>query len=542
MANALLALLRLTVIALLCAGPTWFVPSAAAQAVGTAFTFQGRLDSAGQPYTGTADMRFQLYKGVSAAGSPIERSGVQVNSGLFSVLLDFAQDINTFDSFVNGQPSILQPSIEVSVRTPAGGVGPFTPLTPRQAINPAPLASGIVGLVRQGTTVTNQSNSSENSTFQINAEVIQVVTPNGGGDIDAIFLRLVNTAATPQNVTLQLRQGTSTIIADSTAIAPVGTNFVVFNFPPGTIVSGTAVLRLVINTTSTLGVRYSSANPYPGGDANFLTGADLVFSIEYRAEGSFVTGLPLQINTNSTDRLLTLTGGGANGYATLALENGSSGGGLFQLRATGTGSIEGAGKLRIRPATGANTGGLTMLSTGEVGVNVTAPLSPLHVDGNLRVTNGSIIIPNTVRTLSIPAMAFHRQDPAMAVSLPTSSNVSGTTAGQTVTMLAPLNLPNGANITSFQLHYIDNSSTNSISATLLAAPKASSIVVSRANLTSSGVASTAIQTLTLPATPSGVDNDIDMFFVRVTWVTPTVVGDISFRGVTIQYSIAAPLP
>jgi hypothetical protein len=526
-------------------GTCVLAPSIAlAQNAGTAFTYQGRLDLSGAPYTGTADLRFQLFKGADAKGAPIDRSNVQVTGGLFTVLLDFGQDIAAVNLFINGVPTFQQASVEISVRTPAGGAGPFTALTPRQVITPAPLAAGLVGLGRAGTSVADQFNFSENNTFQISAEVIQVVTPSRAGEVDLIELRLVNTAAAPQPVTLQLRQGSSTIIASSTAIAPVGTNFVSFTFPAGTSVSGGSVLRLVINTTNTLGVRYSTANPYSGGDANFLTGADLVFSVVFRAEGSFASSLPLQISNFSTDRLFSLTGGATNGYVTLAIENetGTFGAGRFQLRATGPGATEGGGKLRIRPAFGSNIAGLTMLSTGEVGVNVTAPLSRLHVDGDLRITSGAIIIPGTTRTLSIPAMAFHRQDPAMGVSLPTSANVSGTTAGQTVTMLAPLNLPDGANITSFQLHYIDNSSANSISATLLAAPKASSIVGSRANLISSGAASTAIQTITLPATPSGVDNDVDMFFVRVSWVTPAVTGDISFRGVTVQYQIAAPLP
>jgi hypothetical protein len=514
-----------------------------AQSVGTAFTYQGRLEQTGAPYTGSADLRFQLFKGATAVGAPIERSAVQVTDGLFTTVLDFGQDINTYDSFVSGQPSIAQPSVEVAVRTPAGGPGTFTTLTPRQSINPAPLASGIVGLVRQGTVVVNQSNSAENSTFQINAEVIQIVTPDGGGDVDSIGLRLVNTAANPQTVALQLRQGTSTIIANSTAVAPVGTNFVLFRFPRGTIVSGTAVLRLVINTTSTLGVRYSSTNPYPGGDANFFTGADLVFFVQYRSEGSFITGLPLQISTSSTERLLTLTGNSPTGYTTITFENSSAGGGLFQLRSTGVGASEGPGRFRIRSFTALNpAAGLTVNSDGDVGVNVTTPLSRLHVEGDLRVSGGgSIIIPPTVRTLSIPAFAFHTQNSSSGVTNQTNGSLAGSVANGTVLLHAPLNLPDGCFITSFTLHAIDNATSN-MSAQILATPKASSILVSRATTTTGG-ASTVIQNPSVTAAPAGVDNDADMFSVRVTWQTPAAnFSDLSFRGVTIQYQISAPLP
>ncbi len=525
-------------------GTCVLVPSIAlAQSAGTAFTYQGRLDLSGTPYTGTADLRFQLFKGADAKGAPIDRSNVQVTGGLFTVLLDFGQDIAAVNLFINGVPTFQQASVEVSVRTPAGGAGPFTALTPRQVITPAPLAAGLVGLGRAGTSVADQFNFSENNTFQISAEVIQVVTPSRAGEVDLIELRLVNTAAASQPVTLQLRQGSSTIIASSTAIAPVGTNFVSFTFPAGTSVSGGSVLRLVINTTNTLGVRYSTANPYSGGDANFLTGADLVFSVVFRAEGSFASSLPLQISNFSTDRLFSLTGGATNGYVTLAIENetGTFGAGRFQFRATGTGATEGAGKLRIKPASGLNTAGLTMLSTGEVGVNVTAPLSRLHVDGDLRVTNGSIIIPPTTRTLSIPAIAFTRQDPTVGLVFNANGGVSGASASGTFFLHAPLNLPDGASITALRLHCVDNGTISAATAVIIATAKTSETTSTRATVSSTG-ASTGVRTFSTTASPATVDNDADMFSLRVNWNTILNSTEISIRGVTVEYQIAAPLP
>jgi hypothetical protein len=514
---------------------------ALAQSVGTAFTYQGRLDLSGAPYTGTADLRFQLFKSSTAKGAPIDRSGVQVTNGLFTVLLDFGQDINAVNLFINGVPTFQLASVEVSVRTPSGGPGAFTALTPRQVLNPAPVAAGLVGLGRTGTTATDQSSFSENNTFQINAEVIQVVTTSRAGDVDSIRLRLVNTAAGPQTVTLQLREGANTIIATSTAIAPVGTNFVTFGFPPGTNVSSAALLRLVINTTSTLGVRYSTANPYAFGDANFLIGADLVFSVVFRAEGSFASSLPMQISNFSTDQVLSLLGGAASGYVTLAIQNGNVSNGSFLFRATGDGASEGPEKLRIRPASGLDTAGLTMTNAGAVGVNVTAPLSPLHVDGDLRVTNGAIIIPPTIRTLSIPAVAFARQDPGVALTYNANGSVSGTTAASSVVLHASLNLPDGAFITAFRMHCVDNSASGNIQAVLNAASNATELVVGRASVLSFGLA-TGVRTFSSTASPATVANDTEMFSVRVNWITPSLATDIRFRGVTIEYQISAPLP
>lgn len=53
-----------------------FVPRALAQSGNTAFTYQGRLEVSGQPYTGPADVRVQRYRGFQPIGAPTTVSGV----------------------------------------------------------------------------------------------------------------------------------------------------------------------------------------------------------------------------------------------------------------------------------------------------------------------------------------------------------------------------------------------------------------------------------------------------------------------------------
>jgi hypothetical protein len=182
-----------------------------------------------------------------------------------------------------------------------------------------------------------------------------------------------------------------------------------------------------------------------------------------------------------------------------------------------------------------------MTNAGAVGVNVTAPLSPLHVDGDLRVTNGAIIIPPTIRTLSIPAVAFARQDPGVALTYNANGSVSGTTAASSVVLHASLNLPDGAFITAFRMHCVDNSASGNIQAVLNAASNATELVVGRASVLSFGLA-TGVRTFSSTASPATVANDTEMFSVRVNWITPSLATDIRFRGVTIEYQISAPLP
>ena len=90
----------------------------------TTFTYQGRLDSSGQPNSGTVGMDFRLY-GAPTGGSLLAEDlgkSVQVTDGLFQVELDFGD-----------QPFDEGLWLDITVN----GQG----LTPRQSINGAPFAN-----------------------------------------------------------------------------------------------------------------------------------------------------------------------------------------------------------------------------------------------------------------------------------------------------------------------------------------------------------------------------------------------------------------
>src|SRR4051812_2887797 len=79
-------------------------------AQGTAFTYQGRLNTAGSPANGTYDFRFRLASDPLAnyyVGSAFLTNGVPVANGLFTTTIDFG--VGTF----NGANYWL----EVDVRT-----------------------------------------------------------------------------------------------------------------------------------------------------------------------------------------------------------------------------------------------------------------------------------------------------------------------------------------------------------------------------------------------------------------------------------------
>lgn len=103
----------------------WFATSALAD---TTFTYQGRLDSGGQPYSGTASMDFRLFAESTGGSALAENLGnsVQVTDGLFQADLDFGD-----------QPYGDGLWLDITVNDQV--------LEPRQAIRAAPLAIHALG-------------------------------------------------------------------------------------------------------------------------------------------------------------------------------------------------------------------------------------------------------------------------------------------------------------------------------------------------------------------------------------------------------------
>jgi len=109
-------------------------------AQGTAFTYQGQLDDAGAPASGSYDLTFSVWSAASGGaqiGSPFSTYGVSVDGGLFSVNLDFGAGVFT------GPDRWL----EIGVQTNGGGG--FTTLSPRTKVTASPY-SVLAGSVPSG--------------------------------------------------------------------------------------------------------------------------------------------------------------------------------------------------------------------------------------------------------------------------------------------------------------------------------------------------------------------------------------------------------
>lgn len=99
--------------------------------VGSAFTYQGRLDADGLPAEGIYDLRFSLYDALSGGAliaGPLSRNDVQVSNGQFTVALDFGAGA------LNGQARFL------AAEAKADAAQDYALLDPRQELAPAPYA------------------------------------------------------------------------------------------------------------------------------------------------------------------------------------------------------------------------------------------------------------------------------------------------------------------------------------------------------------------------------------------------------------------
>ena len=102
-----------------------------AGAVGTAFTYQGRLVDANSPAEGLYDFQFKLYRSTSQVGGDINQSDVDVVDSYFTVELDFG--VNAFIG--------VKRWLEIGIR-PGELEDPndYTTLSPRQELTPTPHA------------------------------------------------------------------------------------------------------------------------------------------------------------------------------------------------------------------------------------------------------------------------------------------------------------------------------------------------------------------------------------------------------------------
>ncbi len=321
---------------------------------GSTFSYQGRLASAGQNYTGNADFIFTVYdsqQGGSVVGVPATMIGVPVNAGVFSVQIP-----SDPSWFVNAPDRYL----DVQVRTPADGAT-YSTITPRGRIGQVPAA--MVATVAQSA---------------------QTVPWSG---VTGVPASVTPWAPVP------------------TGIAYSGTNVGIGTTLPQAklhVVGGPAYQNLNVDSsfaegtwfnllnTSTGGRQWSLVSTGPGNSE--LAGAFLIRDTSAAAvRAAFLPNGNVGIKTTTPEGALDVAG-------TIGMRNADS---LFARNASG--SLEtwmwprwtddwmytnfGASGWAIR--TNDTTNVMTMLPNGNVGVGNVSPETRLSVGGNAQILTGA---------------------------------------------------------------------------------------------------------------------------------------------------------
>ncbi|MFM9996911.1 MAG: hypothetical protein ACKVU4_14055 [Phycisphaerales bacterium] len=553
--------------------------------VGTSFTYQGELRSAGQPVQGSIDLRLRLFDAPTAGiqiGTEQTINSVALTAGRFGVAPDFGAGAFSQDARF----------LEIDIRSPAGS-GSFVTLSPRQRISAAPVAQfalagnpgpqgptgpqgpqgstgpgGPVG--PQGTTGATGSAGPTGPTGPI-GPTGPVGPPGSPGPtgvspftlsgLNAVYTQgSVGIGTTTPEVPLHVFEGSAgTITAQSNAglvVERSGNNYlnilspdanesgVLFGQPTlgnaaGAIIWDTPatpnglqfrtngnVTKMVVTDVGDVGIGTTG----PEASLHVLDGSAGTISAGTNAIAAF------ERNDHAFVYLLT-PAASASGVHFGSPADAEDGGIVYNALSLAPQSMQ------FR--TSGNINRMIIRGTGEVGIGTNFPTARLHVVGGAAHFEDGITIPVTTRTLSINGAGFV-PDPGTEIDMGSSAGPYVNAPvfaldGTTIRAAAAVNLPDGAVVTQFRATVFDGAPAQNITVTLVRRNLDSfnSGLTTMASVTSTGSGGGQILTDSSIASAT-IDNDVFAYYAYVQWNKQGL--DQTLDGVRVTYTIATPLP
>jgi hypothetical protein len=354
-------LLRLSRRLLMLAWLASFASDIVASPAGTAFTYQGRLNSAGQPANGYFDLKFTLYNAASGGGqvgSPVISAPVAVTNGSFSVLLEFGAVFNGDARWV-----------EIGVRT-NGSLSPYVILSPRQPLTPTPYAvyAPNAGAAATAATASTANNLAGALSGDVTGTQTTTVVARVGGQIatdvasGAVAANLATSTNTPDSIVKRDALGNfaaGAITASSfTGNGAALTGLNATNLATGTVadgrLSGNVALRIANQT-------FTGSNTFAG--VSTLTNATNVVTGTFSGNGGGLTNLNASLMASGTLPGARLLGTYSNAVSFTNHGNSFSGngGGLTNLNA---GSLA-SGTIPSARLSGTYSNALTFTNSGN---------------------------------------------------------------------------------------------------------------------------------------------------------------------------------
>lgn len=532
------------------------------------FTFQGEIRNGGAPYTGSADFRVTVFDsaiGGNLFAPPLLLTNATVDAqGRFTIKVDFG--------FPLTPPNGVFLYLLIEVRTPSDPTDtlPFSPLSPRQQMTPAPLATyaTLAGIATNATSAeiaTNADNlDGQPGSFYLNASnlnaglipnsllsnsVLQLGTPAQAITASKFFLPntfVLRNAANTRGISFS----PAALTADRTITLPDANGTVITSGNRADLtlsgdVTGTAAAVVVSRLQ---GVSVSSAAP-TSGQGLFYNGSlwvpqlapipsqPLVGDVQGGYQSNTVRaiqGFSVNPSTPSANNVLVWSG---TQWIPQAVPL-SFGQGLSQVGTAVSIPNNGIGNTLLA----ADILSLSKITNGLLqnisGTSLQAN-GPLSSTANITAGDFAYTAPFT-SYVTIPDSAFESRDGVGVTRALGSGGANPIAPGGTSGLTAAVYLPDGAIITGFRAYLIDNNAALNLNCSLLAYDPVGGGSTAVAAVASTGV-SAAVQALDAVAINHTVNNTNRAYRVNIStagvlWADSSA----SMRAVRIQYTLARP--
>lgn len=347
--------------------------SASAQTpLGTSFTYQGQLETAGIPANGLHDMRFELFT-LASGGAPIGSSicldAVSVVDGRLTVPLDFGAQ---FD----GNQRFLQISVRPDSTAGNCTAGTYTQLSPRQPITATPYALKVPGI--DGNSLNAADGSPADALIVDNAGNVGIGTTSPLEQLHVVgneaALRLQDDGDPASFTLLEAFQPGQMRLNN---VASTGISLIDINPQPLTPTADAAVR--FFRETSTTGLRrviFNSGNNSNATSAIIgVGGTSSVFQLDGGNFGIGTLAPAYPLHVTGAIAISTTAGDQADALV-LGIERSWA----FRQQGSGTGTA-----LKLQSVGGGGNKNFLIETTGFVGIGTLTPQAKLDVAGTARV-------------------------------------------------------------------------------------------------------------------------------------------------------------